>query len=633
VRINTNIPSLQAQRRLQDTTRAFARSLQRLASGKRINRAGDDASGLAISEGLNAQIRGMRQATRNINDAFGFLNTAESAIQIQTDLLQRIRELAIQASNGAIGNQERSFLQTEVSELMSEFSRLASQTEFNGLKLINGDFETSSIQVGAHKSNTINIELASTRAEELFQKTVGTLEFNGIIESSIPTGGATQVITAGDLNNDGSLDYILGRSQSEFAGIYLGDGNGGFTHTQTVDMNLRTVTNALADFNGDGILDYVQKGNLPSPAISVSLGVGDGTFQSSTTLAAGIGQGSLIKTGDVDGDGDQDIVYVAEGDERFDVYINDGSGNFSEAITSAAPEGPRGLTLGDFNGDGILDAATADLNGFLGENISVYLGQGDGRFGNRVTYAVDGSDPVQIEAADIDNDGDIDIVANAQSNDLINVLLNDGYGNFSKSSFMSINGARFRLADINSDGVLDIALESSADEELGYQLGNGDGSFQSLVTISVSFDLSQGTIVADFTNDGIVDILTASVTPRTNYLLVQDSIEVSAAGDIDVSTQQSAQNSLELLDSAIDELVSRRSTLGAQSNRLRSALNNSLITVENLEAAKSQILDADMAQETADLTKNQILQQASVSVLGQANVNLQIVLELLRGVS
>jgi flagellin len=117
LRINTNVLSLTAQRNLQKTSKALGKALERLASGSRINRAGDDAAGLAISEGLNSQVRGVRVAIRNANDALGFLNTAEGALSELTNITQRLRELAIQAANGTLGSTDRGYLDSEKAQL------------------------------------------------------------------------------------------------------------------------------------------------------------------------------------------------------------------------------------------------------------------------------------------------------------------------------------------------------------------------------------------------------------------------------------------------------------------------------------------------------------------------------------
>jgi flagellin len=153
--INTNVPSLTAQRNLNTSQGALAQALQRLSSGLRINSAKDDAAGLAISERFTAQIRGLDQARRNANDGISLAQTAEGALQSAGDILQRIRELAVQAANATNSAGDRAALNTEVQQLTQELQRIATTTEFNGQKLLDGSFTTAVFQVGANANQTI----------------------------------------------------------------------------------------------------------------------------------------------------------------------------------------------------------------------------------------------------------------------------------------------------------------------------------------------------------------------------------------------------------------------------------------------------------------------------------------------
>jgi flagellin len=154
--INTNIASLNSQRNLSSSQASLTTSLQRLSSGLRINSAKDDAAGLAISDRMNAQIRGMNQATRNANDGVSMAQTAEGALASSGDILQRIRELAVQSSNASNSSSDRQALQTEVTQLGSELNRIASTTSFNGQNLLDGTMGTANFQVGADANQLIS---------------------------------------------------------------------------------------------------------------------------------------------------------------------------------------------------------------------------------------------------------------------------------------------------------------------------------------------------------------------------------------------------------------------------------------------------------------------------------------------
>lgn len=156
--INTNIASLTAQRSLAKTSGEMATALQRLSSGLRVNSAKDDAAGLAISERLTAQVRGYNQAIRNAGDGISLAQTAEGGIEAITSSLQRMRELAVQAANYSNTNADRTAIQAEVSQLLSEVGRVAEQTKFNGNALLNGDFSSGgNFQVGANASEVIAV--------------------------------------------------------------------------------------------------------------------------------------------------------------------------------------------------------------------------------------------------------------------------------------------------------------------------------------------------------------------------------------------------------------------------------------------------------------------------------------------
>jgi len=166
--ILTNNASLNAQRNLSGTGRALASNFAKLSSGQRINTAGDDAAGLAISERMKSQIRSMSQAERNANDGISLLQTAEGALNENSGILIRMRELSMQSANGTLGDSERSALQTEFVQLRSEINRISEVTEFNGQKLLSGTNESFSFQVGisAEASDTISADMVKMTSEE-----------------------------------------------------------------------------------------------------------------------------------------------------------------------------------------------------------------------------------------------------------------------------------------------------------------------------------------------------------------------------------------------------------------------------------------------------------------------------------
>ena len=190
--INTNVASLNAQRNLSASQSSLNTSIQRLSSGLRINSAKDDAAGLAISDRMNSQIKGMTQATRNANDGVSMAQTAEGALSSSGDILQRIRELAVQSSNSSNSSSDRKALQTEVTQLSSELNRISNTTEFNGQKLLDGTMGTANFQVGANAN-----QLISMTGSNFQTNTYGN---NQISADSVAVGALTHVsrLTADD---------------------------------------------------------------------------------------------------------------------------------------------------------------------------------------------------------------------------------------------------------------------------------------------------------------------------------------------------------------------------------------------------------------------------------------------------
>jgi len=168
--LGTNVSSLTAQRNLQRTEGTLGRSMARLSSGLRINSAADDAAGLAISEKLRASVRGLSQAQRNANDGISMLQTAEGALNEVSDMLIRMRELAVQSANGTLGSSERDALHSEFAQLRSEIDRISSVTEFAGIKLLNGDQSagvTFQVGTGATSNDKISVSIAKASTSAL----------------------------------------------------------------------------------------------------------------------------------------------------------------------------------------------------------------------------------------------------------------------------------------------------------------------------------------------------------------------------------------------------------------------------------------------------------------------------------
>lgn len=506
--INTNIPSLTAQRNLNSSQSEAATSLQRLSSGLRINSAKDDAAGLAISSRLTTQVQGLNQAVRNANDGISLAQTAEGALGETTNILQRMRELSIQSANSTNSSSDRAALQAEVNELLSEVNRISSNTTFNGVNLLDGTFTSKSFQVGANAGETISVSIAGAGTSDLGNYKVSqTNATNNLGTGSVtvgttaPAGGiGAQTLTVG--GQSGSASVSIGAGARTFA--IAADVN---AETESTGVSATAITNAKLDSIEDG-------------TVSFSLQTSDGGTAANITAAVASGDLTDLRTA-----------------------INDVSG--TTGIT-AEIDG-TGLKLTQADGKNIV--------------IETYLNSGN-------TADATGATIVALDAS-----GAAVGVAQALDGD------SDGTNPNNDSATVS-----------------------------GTITFNASGSF----TVQSSVNAAAGSIL----NNG---------TANASVSSIQDTLAT-----VNISTAAGAQDALAVLDASLEAVNGIRANLGATQNRFESTISNLSTTAENLTAARSRIQDADFAQETATLARAQVLQQAGISVLSQANAAPQNVLALLQ---
>jgi flagellin len=275
--INTNVVSLNAQRNLSSSQNALATSLQRLSSGMRINSAKDDAAGLAISERMTSQIRGLNQAARNANDGISMSQTAEGALGEIGNNLQRIRELAVQSRNASNSVSDRQALNNEVQQVKSEIDRVASSTSFNGTKLIDGSFTNQSFQVGANVGETINISsLVNAQSSALGSTTSSSANVTGAAST------AFTAITAGDLTINGvSVGAVAAGSNAATQGANIAAA----INTVSSTTNVTATADAAGKVtltNGSGSNTVVAFAGASATTATTGLTAGTTTATSST---------------------------------------------------------------------------------------------------------------------------------------------------------------------------------------------------------------------------------------------------------------------------------------------------------------------------------------------------------------
>lgn len=275
LRIATNVSSLTSQRHLRNTRRALDKSLERLSSGYRINRAGDDAAGLAISEKLRAKVRGLVQAERNANDGVSLIQVAEGALNEVQNILVRLRELGVQSASDTIGNQERRFLDEEYQALKQELDRIANSTEFNGTYLLDGTGGSLDFQVNTGGLNLLGVDRISFDAFKLDVN----LDKLGLEELNIKDKIAAQTslgnidVAIQDVSSiRGELGALENRLSSTINNLGISIENMSAARSRVKDVDVAAETAEMTQHNilmQAGISVLSQANNVPKMALSL----------------------------------------------------------------------------------------------------------------------------------------------------------------------------------------------------------------------------------------------------------------------------------------------------------------------------------------------------------------------------
>jgi flagellin-like hook-associated protein FlgL len=615
ITINSNLAALNTQRRLNQSTQSVQQSYTRLSSGLRINKASDDAAGLAIASGLTTDRRVFQQGVRNLNDGISALNIADGAVESLSNIVIRLEELAEQSANGTLGNKQRQAVDKEAQALSKEYTRISSTARFNGQRLLDGSMGDLRLQGGYGETGGL---IGG------FGGAIGTGSVGAA--SSFTTGVGPYFVNVGDLNGDGALDMVTADYTNAKASVMLGNGDGSFRARTSFTVGLDPQSVALGDLNGDGVLDIVIADRTSSQA-SVLLGNGDGSFRARASVTTGLHVAS-VTLGDLNGDGVLDIAAADTDDDRASVLLGNGDGSFRARASFTTGSQPNSVALGDLNGDSVLDIVTGDITT---DGVSVLLGNGNGSFRACASFAT-GVDPYGTVLGDLNGDGALDIVTADFNSGQTSVLLGNGNGSFRARISVTTGSGPFwvTLGDLNGDSALDMVTADSGDHEASVMLGNGDGSFRARASFASGIQPT-GVILGDLNGDGVPDIVTSDMgSDRASVFLSITHDGTAPLLPFDLSTMAGARQALPVFQRKLDQLSAQRAEIGAFQSRAGIAVNNLQVASENFAAAASQITDADVAEESAQLVKNQILQQAGAAVLAQANQAPALALVLLK---
>jgi flagellin len=494
--INTNVVSINAQRNLGLSGNSLGTTMQRLSSGLRVNSAKDDAAGLAIAERMSSQSRGLVVASRNANDGISLAQTAEGALGKVGDMLQRMRELAVQSSNATNSKSDREALQAEVTQLRSEIDRVAKTSAFNGKNLLDGTFAGGVFQVGAAAGDNITV------------------------------GG----ITNAKASNLSSISYGTDSMKIDLEGLAV--------TASVISVNATTgaTTTASGTTKLEVLSEYAEKisGNTLKLSVGGAQAIDLGEIAAASSKTERLGQ--VVAA-----------INAHTADTGVTAFLeNNSDGTFQLSLMSSAVDGNN-------------DPKTVALTGFTLSN-SGFLSEIESR--------PDGTTATPTW----------------------NSTANGDYDDAVAGSALEAKVAFLKEVDDENQRVAMVALKAL----------QGDPAQLLATTLGITADAAQS-----ISNE-------------------------SGMNGLDISTQSGAWKALKKIDSAIDQVNAARADLGALQTRFEKSIENIDIMNENISAARGRIVDADFAQETANLSRSQILQQAGTAMVAQANQLPQGVLSLLQ---
>ena len=577
--INTNVASINGQRNLNKSTEGLTTSMQRLSSGLRINSSKDDAAGMQISNRLTSQVNGLTVAVRNANDGISMAQTAEGALQESTNILQRMRDLAIQSANGTYSDGDRKALQEEVVQLKRELDRISESTTFGDRKLLDGSFGTEAFQVGAKSFETINVSIGSFAATNM-----GTEAFELSIADDVGTTVATSVVlsTAADSGSTIGFGGMALHSVAAVASTLADQG-------QNINVSV---------MQSVGTVGFAVNGELGSATASIN--ANDSAFDA----AKGINSTSS-KTG---------VIADARNTVTLDFFgaTSAGAAHTDSALFTA--DAIVTLELRGQNTDPADDGALIKFSVNDTEDLS------------GVVNAFNEAATETGISASLTGDGRVKLTSERGDNIVFENIQVDGL-----ASHLSLSATTY-----NYEGnVLDTS--NAITSGTVFSTGGADNTVagSTLVADSLSgFAAFAGTIRTHSNGDYKLTLGTNSALQAGNILGTGNTGIISTketVDDINIGTAVGAQKAIEIVDGALSYIDGQRAGLGAVQNRLTSTISNLENVVENASASRSRIRDTDFALETAKMTKDQILQQAGTSILAQANQLPQAALSLLGG--
>lgn len=661
MRINNNIAAMNTYRQLTINNTNTGKSLEKLSSGLRINRAGDDAAGLAISEKMRAQIRGLDQASRNSQDAISLIQTAEGALSETHSILQRMRELAVQAASDTNEGTDREEIQKEINQLTSEINRIGKTTEFNTKTLLDGSradtFKVTgtsfaggasglSLSGGGSLSLTGALATGSYSIEVTSNTTVSSVTTSGITVSGLNDGSGSLVGTLADVT--------FGTTKPTFAGnaITLTSGTGNLI----VDANTSGKIELDLTSGGDLSVKITNDAGLTINDVITADASGKFVFNNAgvsftITNVSGWSAGDKVEYSFASGSG---LATVGTDEQYFvsastDKEAKDALVSGSVKLDGTAVDGDYSIVFSsDSGGSVILKVSGVGVSGqIVNEVYSGITGTFDyDAFG--LKFSID-----QTKFTDSGQSATFNFKVVNEQKSFTTV---DTYTTEYTAQLKNASGANIGSGVVLGTGVSTSGSGAGITDGVSKTIGGGvnlviasggapvvattdfsvdrttSGSDDSMVfQIGANESQSLSLSIGDMRSKALgISSAAGGGEFRSGQEVTDGTNSTNSEYSLNVTTISGAANAISVINEAINKVSAERSKLGAVQNRLEHTINNLGTSSENLSAAESRIRDVDMARQMMDFTKNNILTQAAQAMLAQANQQPQGILQLLR---
>jgi flagellin len=631
--INTNISAVITQNAMAKNDRAMQTTMERLSTGKSVNSAQDDAAGIAVSSRMTSQIRGLDQAVQNAGDAISMIQTADGASIELGNMMQRMRELAVQATNGTVTTTDQGSLDLEFQQLKAEIARVAKNSQWNGDNILDGTAGTSSngtatYQIGANAQQVMDVSFGD------WSLNAPTTNIAAVYDSIITDGTATGIdgmVTLSDGTTTITLDY--GTTNTPYTAA---------SPTSTADLISDITSHPLyghlnftvaANAGGSGLsFTYKTPDAVATPPTFTALDGGIQMAGNMTVTTEGrsvTGVAAVYRTALSDAnvaaiDGN---VILSDGENTLTVDASSVStlDALASAITSHADHADLDFTVSKqpavsavaqtFDLAGVGDAAVEAIAN-AGQNYTISDGT--------TTITVTGAAVDAIDGAGGDAATRADLIATIQAN--------GSYGAFKFTVSAHPTDTAKIVFTADTAGVSLVVPTVVGNTTPLTITENTAGADAIAAGLTFTYEnarqvLSNPTITAD---DGGFDIANAVTEVTAGFTAVKSVYGRDLTG-LSIATDTAANTALAELDAAMDGINAQRAIYGAGMNRLEYAIDNLSNGSQNAAASRSRIEDADYAKETTELARTQIIQQASTAMLAQANQSNQSVLSLLKG--